>query len=182
MKNFKGKCDFGRVKDADEALVKVVVTWALNDGRFSMQGEVWEPIRGRWEMTSGGQCLDTIKTLLPNDKLFAEMHEIWSRWHLNDMRAGCEHQRAEKWDERPIYADKPTRAYVSHADGTSSWNMLTWLPVEKGGLLSAPCPTCGYKYGTKWLKEELPQDVLDKINAWGNDMRVTIRDLEGVSA
>src|SRR5262245_47411894 len=30
------------------------------------------------------------------------LFDAWDRWHNNDVRAGCEHQRAEKWSERPI--------------------------------------------------------------------------------
>jgi hypothetical protein len=28
------------------------------------------------------------------------------------------------------------------------------------GLLCKPCPVCGYKYGSAWLFEEVPSDVL----------------------
>lgn len=28
------------------------------------------------------------------------------------------------------------------------------------GILSKPCPVCGYKYGSAWLKRELPEDVV----------------------
>ena len=43
------------------------------------------------------------------------------------------------------------------------------------GLLGRKCPICGYKYGHGWLKEEIPQDVIDfltnlpksnKVPAW----------------
>ena len=43
------------------------------------------------------------------------------------------------------------------------------------GYLSKPCPVCGYKYGSKWLKRDLPADVVtflhslpatDKTPAW----------------
>jgi len=91
--------------------------------------------------------------------------ELWERWHLNGLRAGCEHQRAGGWDKRPIYPDKPTSAYVRHPDRSNGWNMLTWLPVEHGGLLSAPCPTCGYKYGSQWLYEAIPTEVLAELDA-----------------
>jgi len=57
--------------------------------------------------------------------------EIWHLWHLNDMRAGCVHQRALGWDKE---------GYDLHP--------------------SEPCPTCGYKYGSAWLKEDVPEDVL----------------------
>lgn len=32
---------------------------------------------------------------------------------------------------------------------------------DERGLLCRPCPVCGYKYGTSWLCEKVPQDVLD---------------------
>lgn len=59
----------------------------------------------------------------------ARLSEVWNRWHLNDIRAGCEHQRALGWKS---YDDHP----------------------------SEPCPECGYKYGSAWLREEVPADVL----------------------
>jgi len=33
------------------------------------------------------------------------------------------------------------------------------------GILCRPCPVCGYKYGTTWQREEVPQDVLDWLFA-----------------
>jgi len=94
-----------------------------------------------------------------------KLRTLWRRWHLNDMRAGCEHQRAEGWADRPIDPSKPTDAYIKHPDGSRGWNRLTWLPAKDGGLLCAPCPTCGYKYGTAWLYEAVPQDVIDWLGA-----------------
>lgn len=92
-----------------------------------------------------------------------------SRWHLNDMRAGCEHQLDESqeggsWDKRPIDPTKPLSAYGKHYPGqrSDSTNMLTWIHPEdySCGLLDVACPVCGYKFGSKWLKEELTPEVL----------------------
>lgn len=33
------------------------------------------------------------------------------------------------------------------------------------GELCKPCPVCGYKYGTAWKKEELPQEVVEFLMA-----------------
>lgn len=102
-------------------------------------------------------------------ELAAKFSETWKRWHLNDMRAGCEHQRAEKWDEKPIDASKPLNTYGKHFDGqrTASWNMLAWVSPKEhpGGLLTKPCPICGYRYGSAWLKEELPEDVVEFLQS-----------------
>lgn len=44
------------------------------------------------------------------------------------------------------------------------------------GLLCKPCPECGYEYGSQWLHEDVPADVIawlaalpdtDKPNPWG---------------
>lgn len=93
------------------------------------------------------------------------LDEIWAAWHGNDMRAGCQHQRAERWDRRPIDPDKPLSAYGKHFDGqrSDSWNMLTWIRPDEhpDGLLTKPCDVCGYKFGSAWLNEPVPDEVLD---------------------
>lgn len=98
-----------------------------------------------------------------NREAIAKLAEVWDRWHLNDARAGCEHQRAEKWSERPIDPSKPLEDWI-HFEGQdlASRNMLVWVRPDEHpeGLLTAPCETCGYRYGTAWLTEEVPEDVL----------------------
>ena len=75
----------------------------------------------------------------PSDICFAEgwgaenwleFLEIWKLYHLNDMQAGCVHQRALGWNN---YDEHP----------------------------SEPCPECGYKYGSAWLKMEVPKEALE---------------------
>lgn len=101
-----------------------------------------------------------------SDELATKFRDVWDRWHLNDMRAGCEHQRAEGWDKRPIDPSKPTNAYGNFT-ATASRNMLVWVSKKDHphGLLGEPCPTCGYKYGTAWLREELPVEVVEFLTS-----------------
>lgn len=157
--------------------------------------------------------------------------EIWKQWHLNDMRATCEHQRALGWEEKAtervtIYKWKLTpeassaqrkieegamdalkrgevvqlsqddtkmlaleywtKTYTEtlpesiaefyKPDGTEE-KTLGWLyPTDHPeGILTRPCPECGYEYGSAWKREELPADVVaflealpdtDKTPAW----------------
>ena len=62
--------------------------------------------------------------------------EIWKRWHLNDLRPGCIHQ------------EKPIRG--------KEWDTLEWERLTK------MCPK-GYRYGSKWLVEELPEDIINEV-------------------
>lgn len=140
---------------------------------LSIISNVWRPDRTGIE--SGGQNREVIAEVATwaGDWIKAtapRMVEVWKRWHLNGMVAGCEHQQAEKWAERPIDPSKPTDTYGKHFAGQlfDSWNMLVWVSRDEHpeGLLSYPCPTCGYKYGTAWLTEQIPADVLVEIRGW----------------
>jgi hypothetical protein len=127
----------------------------------------------------GGQCLDAVRGVLDRGELapgiravdVRRLLDLWERWHLNGMRAGCEHQRAAGWDKRPIDPDQPLDSYGHFAAGASgpTWNMLTWVrrTEHPHGLMCEPCWVCGYKYGTAWLYEALPDDVVPFLEEFG---------------
>lgn len=167
-KHYLGKLDRNCGK-AGTRNCAAYLTWELRaDGEFSASGEVWNHIKS--DIVMGGQCVDTLAALFPADRRAQAIARVWKRWHLNGMRAGCEHQRVEKWDERPINPAKPLNTYGKHFEGQkyASWNMLTWVSPKEHpkGLLGKPCPTCGYAYGSAWLKEELPEEVKAEILSW----------------
>jgi hypothetical protein len=90
---------------------------------------------------SCGQCRDEMA------RFFPEAVPLFP-WHLNDMRAGCEHQEALGWGD-----GKDITLTLPNAFG---------VPTEvtfKDSLL-APCPMCGYKYGSAWRTVEVPQEIL----------------------
>jgi len=89
---------------------------------------------------------------------------IWEYWHLNDMKAGCEHQREEKWEERRI---DPKELPASHANRDERGIIATWVYKEEHpkGLLAEPCPVCGYKYGTAWRRVDVPKEVIEFLTA-----------------
>lgn len=65
-----------------------------------------------------------------------ELYALWDRWHLNDMNAGCVHQPPESvvWENEPY-----RRVDLKN---------------------TPPCPDTGYRYGSAWLIEPLPSDVI----------------------
>ena len=170
-------------------------------------------------------------TLAPGwtTEMLERFRAIWRRWHLNDMCAGCEHQRDWPTDKRlEVVSYKLTtqalrvreedreaaadaalagKTFEPTATGRALAALTTWyesifvLPAADSplagcytldkresrpagqvyphehpeGLLTKPCPTCGYKYGSAWLFEAVPEDVLqfltdlpdsDLVPAW----------------
>jgi hypothetical protein len=84
-----------------------------------------------------------------------KLWEVWEKWHLNHPRAGCEHQRAMGWGKKVL--DMPERIPLP----ISGWVYESEHPE---GELMKPCPECGYKYGSAWLEESVPEDVLEWLN------------------
>lgn len=77
---------------------------------------------------------DTIDSITPAEgwttEGIKEFFEVWDKWHLNDMRAGCKHQ-------------------------------TTW----KNDKVGVPCSVCGYKYGSAWNYEPLPESVITYLKS-----------------
>jgi hypothetical protein len=127
------------------------------DGRWGQDHELLA------DLINKGQYIDP----WTRDKL-EQLARLWQRWHLNDLKAGCEHQRAALWEERPIDSSRPLGDYGSFVPDhpkTQTYNMLTWVRPEEhpGGLLTAPCEVCGYRYGSAWLYEPLPVEVTEFV-------------------
>lgn len=179
-----------------------------------------------------------------SEDLVNKFSDIWDRWHLNDMRAGCEHQRESdsfnhlkkillhyrsvNWKEYDnlvkklrsdaraqgffdpdpknqedlykmrnfssaatilnLLLEMKLEAFCKTPIDENRWNVFLgsllinereffdkaiettteekfagWVSYKEHpeGILTKPCHVCGYKYGSAWLYEEVPQDVLD---------------------
>lgn len=204
----------------------------FTDGRLSICGVIGPMNNGNCR-GSAGQCTDSIKQGTPADgwtkEMLDKLCDIWDRWHLNDMRPYCEHQKELGWAEAAVeeivlhhyrlnqdaYAKRkdaekaaiealrkgevfaPTKEqtffaalpasldiyeplpestaqYYHHKKplykgdcGATEKKIRGWVRFDESehGILCKPCPVCGYKYGTSWLKEEVPQEVIDWLFA-----------------
>ena len=134
----------------------LTVDISFNDGRLSICGETED---------AAGQIMRELDNMLYRSKYGAtrsekavipKLRDIWERWHLNDMRPGCEHQR--DWDVSEMLT-------VGEKQKAAGWVYPSEHPK---GLLCKPCEVCGYKYGSAWLKEEVPADVLDYLKTLGD--------------
>lgn len=165
----------------DKARVWVEMKFDEPTGRLSISGEGIS--RGRREVDFCGQIIDDVRrvvnfrgtgwTAADRDSLV----EIWDQWHLNDMRAGCAHQRAEGWGEAQL-ADGRYAVhvyYAGYAEERERAGNLAYHRVDEehpDGVLMKPCPTCGYRFGSEWLSEDVPADVraeLDRLASLGSE-------------
>jgi len=107
--------------------------------RLSITGVIFED----GEKTGWGQIREEVRDIIP-----ARLYWIWKRWHLNDMRVGTSVQEALL--RRAKDNDVDVSTYEKACDYLHNLDVL----VDKG-----------HKYGSAWLKEELPQHVIDYLSA-----------------
>lgn len=207
-----------KMKDARRgALNTDVFAFVKWDGsRLSITGVEGPDSRGECEGGCGQIMLrrDDHKDHIPE---YDRLAEVWDRWHLNDMRAGCVHQMAEGWGsekievatynltseawaERRALEQKGQRALLAGEafqytpdelaivnlplttnqapdadsvgsgryqvkDRTEKWSGHVYPVEHPRGVLTKACPVCGHQYGTAWLFEEVPTDVLDFLRS-----------------
>lgn len=87
---------------ANAATVELELRDTDKGPELSICGSIWD--RPHTDHLCGGQCLDTMRPYLKGSRRFMRLYALWTRWHLNGMNAGCEHQRALGWtsyDEHP---------------------------------------------------------------------------------
>lgn len=168
---------------------------------FTASGAIWNSFYT--DIIMGGQCIDDIyndyRGQLSNRKTYEAIMALWERWHLNDMNAGCVHQRKEGWTDMLIDSSKPKtqdnmRAWKSYEEITEELKTTCKLCEEvktvvvkmgkfNDGLLGKPCSTCGYKYGTAWLYEPIEvhdlREILQLLEIEGMEQWKIIRSYEG---
>ena len=198
---------------------KVFCTISFKDGKLSITGVEGPKNNGNCK-GSCGQILGAVKSITHptwDQEQIDKFLKIWDSWHLNDMNAGCVHQRAN-WDtsemleivtykltgkacsdvraaknrinklviaDRDSEIDKHDRLLMGlpyfgrsapDADSFASGmyevdkretKSAGWVRPEEHprGLMCKPCEVCGYEYGTEWLREEVPADVLEWLQA-----------------
>ena len=124
---------------------KVYIRILFKDKRLSIVG-VDRPLRNGDCVGNCCQIVDDIHRI-KNPKIgrstLLKVQQIWKRWHLNDMRAG-----------------NPVQEEFLRANGRCQDYTETCKKLEEAGILEHD----GYRYGSKWLFEEVPQDVLEFLN------------------
>ena len=107
MENFRKvvnpcQCLVWNQRGTGQYLVPAYAKIEYKDGKLSICGVVGPRSNGDCA-GSAGQCVEAIREGSPVGYWTAEMLtkfcDIWDKWHLNDMRPYCEHQKALGWDK-----------------------------------------------------------------------------------
>lgn len=137
----------------------------FENGRLSISG-VEGPTRSGNCAGSCGQIdshwRENVKNISPapgwTHDMLAKFFAIWNRWHLNDMRAGSPDQEAYLREHKAEFPGYPTSYY----DWACSVLKKVQLQPDSECTNDAGEP---YSYGSAWLFEEVPDDVLDFLAA-----------------
>jgi hypothetical protein len=138
---------------------KVFITAKLVDGRLSISG-VEGPKGNGDAFGSCGQInpVSIVKFAPGWDSSAIDLlNTIWDRWHLNDMNAGNaqQQQAIRDWEASDDYN---SRYYDL---GFDSWYSMACAYLKSIDLLVSN----GYRYGTAWVYEDLPEYVTDWFNS-----------------
>lgn len=144
-----GKVDYnGSGRKNCRVTVEVELREQNGNLELSICGSVWNP--GETDIYSGGQNLDQLVELVPTAKM-RRIHEVWQRWHLNAMKAGTPAQEAFLRLRKADFPGYPTSYYDWAKDVLRSHGLQ---------------PDNGYSYGSAWLTEELPADIIAEVRSW----------------
>ena len=114
----------------------------------------------------GGQCIDDIweecQDQLKFKELYKEIMELWEKYHLNEMKAWCEHQNYGE--------DMQEEVTVYHLSGNEEYERLSkirelperYLEVTEEGLKNVPLAL--YEYSSYKLKNNTHKEI--KSTGW----------------
>ena len=95
-----------------------------------------------------GQCFDKVKALGMNNSTFDEVYRLWSLYHLNDMHAGTVEQ------ENALFK-------VNLQDANNYEEACEYL--KSIGLYKVEYHGEPYRYGSGWIKYDIPEEDLKAI-------------------
>lgn len=129
-----------------KAMVDIKITKSDKGEKLSICGDIRvKDSKNKTLEHSSGQCVSTLRELFKNNKKAQRVADVWDRYANNELQAGTPKQmailRTAKKEGKAIDYD----------------NALEILKVA--GLDTDN----GYIYGSKWLFEEIPQEILDEI-------------------
>ena len=150
----KRKFNFGKIDYNGNGKKDNLVTISIKykNGCFSASGNIWN--RLGTDLLSCGQNLDEIKkysSQLKNKNTFYKIYNVWKSYHLNDMTAG---------------SPKQMDFIKTHYKNTYDYDLVCDELAKNDLLVDKSYIHEGkpYRYGSAWLKTEIPSNIKNNIN------------------
>ena len=124
---------------------------------LSVQASQYAPYDRKDNPSASGQARESLSEVTEPAagwtlEEIAELRTLWERWHLNTMRAACAHMPA---------------------DAHELWDRREVVTCEAGS---------GYMYGTSWLVEPLPAEVVERVRHLMRDRSADLYRSRGYDA
>jgi len=162
-----------------DGLAVWIETEISHNGSLSITGVIGPKRNG----DSKGPCGQIVEDLKDTEFLPGidgkKLIEVWERWHLNGMRAGSPDQadyiraNPELFEVQSPVSHYENACKVLESAGLHPSPNYTWDRLVAEGMYSHAVPEFKagrpYGYGHAWLKEQLPQDIVDFIRALSDD-------------
>lgn len=167
--NTTRKISFGKVDGYHIGKKNCEVTAELKyeNGNFSASANLWYATHANILM--GGQCFDSLASEFPElleNEVFAEVVSLWKEYHLNYMHAGTKAQEYALKDavKNGILPGYGANYYKESCDYLDSLGLLYDRDhlVEKTDK-AGTTEKVPYKYGSGWIKEEIPEEDAKRI-------------------
>lgn len=142
-----GKIAYTGLRKINQVNVTVKIEDSDKGPKLSICGEIWNG--PHTDVVSCGQNIDTLTTVLPGNKKLQRIEQVWSQYHLNDMHAGTPKQEAAIAD------------YVKVNGHHSDYSVICAYLKDQGLYEDN-----GYKYGSAWLYQAIPETVLNEVRSW----------------
>lgn len=126
---------------AEQTKEKVKVT------KWDRTQETWDKIKAAEKRAI--ECLKSGKTFVPTPEETMHANVGYGVTTYNDELP--EHPEFYEFREKDCLGCSNTE-----------YKMRGWISYSEHplGFLGKPCPICGYKYGTSWIKEEVPEEII----------------------
>lgn len=150
QQDFKKIVRLGKIPHTDKQRMDVFCSIQYKEGNLSISG-VEGLLRSGNARGGCGQIVMSLTATMFNEYApdwdvvkVARFLDVWNNWHLNDMQAGTPKQTA----------------YLKQKGDKLNYDESKAV-LKTAGLE----PDDGYRYGSKWLKVDVPDDVLGFLQA-----------------
>lgn len=127
------------------------------DGRLSIHGVIGPKSNGD-AFGAAGQIQEELGRVAPakgwDEEMVKKFQTVWNRWHLNDLNAGTPKQEAFL---RGLEDRNGGIGYEKAVEALKEAGIY-----EDADFIHEGRP---YRYGSSWLKEEVPADVLEWLQS-----------------